>query len=237
MRSATDFILIGTFFNQVLPSAIGGDAMRAWLMHKQQIPLMQGVGSILLDRLAALISLSLIAMAGFTGWAGLFPHGGTVLLICVCLTVIFLLVMYYYRHHFRESSPRWSGALAHLQTMMGNLRPLMLKPIIIAEVFGISILIHAIVCMTFWLFAQAMGINSITFTQLFICSAIALITSVIPISAAGWGVREGTFAFLLGSLGVPVPEAVALSVGFGIASFFSGMPGMLLWSSRHSHRK
>ena len=62
------FAAIGHFFNQGLPSTIGGDAMRVWLAHREGVPVGEAVRSVLLERLSGLATLLLLALAGFLVW-------------------------------------------------------------------------------------------------------------------------------------------------------------------------
>jgi hypothetical protein len=51
----------------------------------------------------------------------------------------------------------------------------------------------------------------------------------LPISLAGWGVREVSLVALLGLLGVDREAALALSVEFGIICTLMSLPGGVIW--------
>src|SRR5580693_4626096 len=55
--------MIGAFFNQTLPSSIGGDAMRLWLVNRTGAGWRAATYSILTDRAVGLIALALIIVA------------------------------------------------------------------------------------------------------------------------------------------------------------------------------
>src|SRR5258708_25247394 len=55
--------MIGAFFNQTLPSSIGGDAMRLWLVNRTGAGGRAATYSILTDRAIGLIALALIIAA------------------------------------------------------------------------------------------------------------------------------------------------------------------------------
>jgi hypothetical protein len=55
-----------------------------------------------------------------------------------------------------------------------------------------------------------------------------LVTSL-PISVAGWGVREGAMVVAFGYVNVPAESAFAMSVLFGLTMLMSGIPGSILW--------
>src|SRR6516165_10691563 len=45
-------VLVGLFFNQVLPSGVGGDAVRAWRCHRLGIGAASAIRSLVLDRVS-----------------------------------------------------------------------------------------------------------------------------------------------------------------------------------------
>jgi uncharacterized membrane protein YbhN (UPF0104 family) len=61
-----------------------------------------------------------------------------------------------------------------------------------------------------------------------ILPVVMLLTSL-PISFAGWGLREGAIIIALGVYGVPQETALALSLVYGVLQLFSAIPGLALW--------
>ena len=55
--------VIGTFFNQTLPSSIGGDAVRLWLVARAGAGWRAATYSIFVDRAIGLIALAIIIVA------------------------------------------------------------------------------------------------------------------------------------------------------------------------------
>src|ERR1700761_8961414 len=60
LRQAMRYNVIGTFFNQTLPSSIGGDAVRLWLVARAGAGWRAATYSIFIDRAVGLIALALI---------------------------------------------------------------------------------------------------------------------------------------------------------------------------------
>ena len=52
---------------------------------------------------------------------------------------------------------------------------------------------------------------------------------LVPVSLAGWGVREVALVVALGSFGVPAEAALATSVLLGLCLILVGLPGGLIW--------
>ncbi|HEY6024608.1 MAG TPA: lysylphosphatidylglycerol synthase transmembrane domain-containing protein, partial [Pseudolabrys sp.] len=56
------YTLIGSFFSQVLPSTVGGDAARIWLLARDTRAWRSAVFSVLIDRVAGLIWLAILVL-------------------------------------------------------------------------------------------------------------------------------------------------------------------------------
>src|SRR5260370_28827985 len=81
--TALRFNLIGTFFNQTLPSSIGGDAVRLWLVARGGAGWRAATYSIFVDRAIGLIALAVIIVASLPWSYRLIgdPNGRTALLL------------------------------------------------------------------------------------------------------------------------------------------------------------
>ena len=62
----------------------------------------------------------------------------------------------------------------------------------------------------------------------------ALLLSMLPISLAGWGVREAAMVTGMGLLGVPAGLALTTSVAFGISMIIASLPGLPALMTRRS---
>jgi hypothetical protein len=61
-----------------------------------------------------------------------------------------------------------------------------------------------------------------------------MVAASVPISIAGWGVREATMVVGLGLLGVGQSDAAIISIGFGVLVLIFGLLGGLVWVVRGS---
>jgi glycosyltransferase 2 family protein len=55
------------------------------------------------------------------------------------------------------------------------------------------------------------------------------LVQAVPISIAGWGVREGFFVAAFGLTGVAAPHALAVSILFGLINLLISLPGGAVW--------
>src|ERR1700693_1957467 len=82
IRTAMRSNLFGAFFNQTLPSSIGGDAVRLWLVARGGTGWRAATYSIFVDRAIGLIALAIIIVASLPWSYSLIsdPHGRSALL-------------------------------------------------------------------------------------------------------------------------------------------------------------
>ena len=95
----------------------------------------------------------------------------------------------------------------------------------------ISIIIHLSFVYAAWLLAQALSID-ISLTEMLLIVPITNLLIALPISIAGWGVREGLFIAGLGYLNVSADSALALSILYGLLMLVVSIPGLIDWLIR-----
>ncbi len=225
LRDAVELALIGQFFSQTLPSAIGGDAVRAALAARRGVPAARAASGVLVDRGTALVVLvALVALClPLTATVAPDPALLGVLGALVAATAVGLGVLVLAeRHLLGRLAP---GRIAGFATALaGDLRAALVRPDIVA----LAVAVHLGVIATMWLLAQALGIAVGFAACLVLVPPIVLLTTL-PVSLAGWGVRESAAVAGFALVGVPAGEALALSVAFGLAQIAAGLPGLVLW--------
>ena len=75
--------------------------------------------------------------------------------------------------------------------------------------------------------ARAVGVES-PFTVMLPLVTPVLLAMLIPVSVAGWGVREGAAAAIWASAGLAAADGVAISVAYGLLVLVSTLPGALV---------
>jgi len=71
--------------------------------------------------------------------------------------------------------------------------------------------------------------GDVDFLILLSVAPAVFLLSMLPISFAGWGVREGALATVLGSFGVDPTVVIAASIAFGLSHIVASLPGSVLW--------
>ena len=108
------------------------------------------------------------------------------------------------------------------------LRRILLTPssgllVLLLAVFG-----HACAVSALYVMGLSMGLN-INFTDMLVIVPAVILIAMLPISIAGWGLREAAMINGLALIGASQSGALALSVLFGLLLIAVGLPGGILW--------
>ena len=219
-RDAVELAFVGQFFNQTLPSAIGGDAVRAILAAKRGLTGSQAASGVILDRGLALIVL--VALMAFA--APILPAQAAVWSAAIAFASLAALAAgLLLARRVRPFRPAWR-ALEWSYGVADDLRAILADPKLLIA----SLTVHLGVIATFWALAQALDVPA-GFALCLAAVPPVVLLSTLPISLAGWGVREGAAVFMFGLAGIASGDALALSIAFGLAQIAIGVPGLILW--------
>ena len=101
----------------------------------------------------------------------------------------------------------------------------------------LSVLVHVLAVVIAWCCAMAIH-ASVSFWQVFLLIPPIMLITMLPISIAGWGVREASMTVAFGYAGLMTSEGTVVSILFGIVYFIVGAMGGLIWvSSPEKHDK
>jgi len=228
-NQAMRFNLIGTFFNQTLPSSIGGDAVRLWLVARGGAGWRAATYSIFVDRAIGLIALAIIIVASLPWSYRLItdPNGRSALLLvdfaALAGGVGFLVLG---RLQWSWLKRWWATHHLHACAVIANRVIFSRKrgP----KVAALSLLVHVLTVVIAWCVVQSIA-APVVFSQIFQLVPPVMLITMLPISIAGWGVREATMGLAFGYAGLMTNEGVNVSLLFGAVSFMVGAFGGLVW--------
>jgi uncharacterized membrane protein YbhN (UPF0104 family) len=213
-----------TFLNQVLPGGVVGDVSRAWrhsgaerddpdlrLAAVHAVVLERASGQLVMMGVALASTAALMAGAGAStaAWIGLGA-------VTVALAVAGALAI------GRRAGGGWAGRMAaHARRALGG------------AALTIQLTSSALVVATYlatWV-AAARGVGStVPVGDLLLAAGPILVAMLLPVSVAGWGVREATAAFVWGTVasGAGAAEGVAVSIAYGALVLAGSLPGAAL---------
>lgn len=223
-----DTVMVGAFFSQTFISFVGGDAMRIWRMMRAQVPAAAATQSVLLDRLAGFAGVVVILLVTIPFLVPLlksFEMEVGLLLIATAVLGILLSVFVLRRLPEKMKDWRLVGVVLRFVSLGVDIGRSGRGAV---YVLGLSILIQVANVFILFILARGLAID-ITLGMCFLFMPTVLFLSMLPISVAGWGVREGAMVAALGLVSVPPHQSLALSICFGLSLVFVSLPGGVLW--------
>lgn len=230
-------LVIGLFFNQTLPSSIGGDAVRVWLVTREGASLGKAVSVVLGDRV-----LGLLVLIGIMGLALPLLYervADTNIRLGVTLVVAVPAIAF---GVFLAWGDKVASTLEKLRVTqpLGKLardfRVLFTSIGGALRLTAWSLFVHLLTILTIVTFAQGLRVD-LGFLDALVVIPAVILTTTIPVSVAGWGVREGAMVVGFALVGISSVDALTVSVCFGLAQILIGLPGGLVWLiNRPSHQ-
>jgi uncharacterized membrane protein YbhN (UPF0104 family) len=233
LLSALTVTFMGCFFGAFLFGPTGGDVARAVLAPPRSLGRRGIVHSVLFERLASTIGLGLAA-APVVAFGAAIGHGLPlfVALAMVPLPFVLLAAIGWLARVFHARSGALFQALRDLDYSRRRLTRVWPR---FAIAIAIATLGQLLVAVEAWCLSQAqhLGVPLVDFAILM--PPVMLIVAL-PISAGGWGVREGAIVAALALIGVGSAPALLLSVELGVIGTLVSLPGGAMWLYRSFSR-
>lgn len=231
-------VLIGLFFNNFLPTSIGGDVFRTYdVSEKAKIPLSTSASIILVERFTGVVSAAVYAVAalfmGFTAIGNqsimipiiIFFVISVVIAVIIINPSIFGIKKLFNKFNFmRKIKEKLSNVINTLASFK-NYKIVLLKVLIY------SLLLQFAVILNYYLAALAVGIDLSLAAFIFIVPVVSIIT-MIPISIGGIGLRENSIVFIMAAMGVTNEKAAVCSLLILIMLIIVGIVGGIVYVVR-----
>jgi hypothetical protein len=234
--STFKIVFVGLFVNNFMPSNIGGDLYRVFMLKRLQFSLGSAVTPVLLDRL---VGLGVLVFAGLvyavsnisvlqrkvidTGYV---IHSVNMIWIAisfVVLSVIILLVKELTNKKQNKVIHKWNKFYSQVREALSRIR---FREFI--SLLSFSMFFH--LCRMFGVFFFVSSFNgSIELMSLFLVFAVVAMVSVLPISIGALGVREGTLTVMLVFFGVDLQVAIMVAITVLTIIWFKSLVGGILF--------
>jgi len=225
---AAELFSIGNFFGQILPGAVGGDAIRMLATRRAGLDLGASINSVLLERAATVYALVLLTTLAEPALIGRLPDGPFIWLFpALTVGATLGLIVQSQLDRVPESWKRFRIVRGFGQ-LAADTRKCFFRPRNGAPVMVVALLGHINLAMVVWVLALGLDAPVALVDCLVLVPPVILIATL-PISIAGWGAREVAMITMFGFIGVPSAQATALSVLFGISTLLIALPGGLFW--------
>jgi hypothetical protein len=223
----------GAFFNLFLPTLIGGDLVRGYFIYRMTQGHDASLASILLDRLTGFAALLLLAVGALVFGSGT-RHDPQVAVLILGVAALFaggLLVLLNSRLLDRTTGILRLVGLARfqakLQGMVDALRRYRRHHQALGVAFGLSIFLQALIIVTYYLIGVGLKLG-VPLLDFFLFVPLITCLSMLPVSVAGLGIREGGVIYFFAKVGVPAAAALGMSlVWFSLTVVVSGLGGLV----------
>ncbi|HSG48592.1 MAG TPA: lysylphosphatidylglycerol synthase transmembrane domain-containing protein [Longimicrobiales bacterium] len=231
-RAVAEYYLAG-FVNQLLPGGVAGDVSRAWRHARAQAddgaPEGRGrvVNVVILERASGQVAMTAVALASVAVllW-GAVPWWGALAGAAACVPAAWVATRLWLRLR----------RVPVLAAFARDARAAFLGPGALPVQLGVSLGIVATYLAMYLAGAAALGVEA-PLGELAPLVAPVLVTMLLPVSVAGWGVREAAAAALWSAVGLAPADGVAISVAYGLLVLVSTLPGAVVLALTSRGRK
>ncbi len=235
LAELTAIYFIGFLFNNLLPSGLGGDAIRMLELKRHANEGSDTVTSVIVDRFLGLAGLQAIALIGLViDWDAVPVSVAflTIFLFLATLTAGTLLInrpLYLWLQKY-IAPVRWVTGFKAIRKLFESFQGYRLSALglsfLVSLVFNITLIIMHI------FIGLALGVEA-TFIQYLIFIPITSIVLLVPLGFGGLGTREVTYTYLFGQVGVLESKALAMSLlVYTIGNVCTGLIGGVIYLIR-----
>jgi len=229
--------LVGTFFNNFLPTRFGGDVVRIWDGSRYSQTILKSSAIVLVERLTGIIVL-----LGFAFTSSLFrlDMTGKVPVIWVSLIISFLgltaIAVFFmpYTTRILKIIPD-KGILTKVKQKILEFRGIVFKykkkKQQLLKAFFWAFLLQVNVILHYFLIGKALHLN-ISLLDYFIFIPIVLLILIIPITINGLGLREGSYIEIFKFYGISANVAFSFSLIDVVFGIILGIVGGIIYVTR-----
>jgi len=234
-REALRSYYFGTFWGIVLPSSVGGDAVRIYRISSLTGAPRSILSSVVVERILGVLSVLTMVLMGAGLYLAYFRRGSLTLLVGVAALLAAGWFLFWVS--LRVTLPaRLQGWLAartgrwgeRLQGLVSAHQIYRYHPGAVFRFLGLSVLEQGIPVACTYLVARGLGLP-IPLLVFLMFTPLVMGLSRIPISFDGFGIREGMYVYSLGQAGVPAADALVVGFLSHLVGNLSVLPGYL-WS-------
>lgn len=223
---------VGVCFSIITP--VLGDAVRMWKARRSGLSLKTAVNSVMLERIFTILALVLLVAAMEPLLLARVPDvPGTWVFPLLTVGGVAGIAFISQLDRLPAGLHRWRlvRGLVHLA---GDTRTLVRRVPYGAGTVAVGVLGHA--NLSLMVYVLALGLNiKVSLIDCLILFPPVILALTLPISIAGFGLRENIMIVAFGWVGVSPAAAAVLGLLFGLCSIATALPGGLFWLLSPDH--
>lgn len=214
LREAASLTLVGYFFNNFLPTSVGGDVVKVMCASRVTGEGMKSVTTVMMDRILGLFTFVLIPSASLLFYLQEIRNRTVPVIVYSLLAVSILFFFMLFnrsvarRFRFIERLLDRIGAGSKFRRLYEGLHNFRNHKMIVAHALFLSLLGQSVSILVLFLFSRALGADAKAI-YFFLLVPVVHLMSMLP-SINGLGIREGAYVYFL----TPVTgKSVAVALG------------------------
>ncbi|HEY7502237.1 MAG TPA: lysylphosphatidylglycerol synthase transmembrane domain-containing protein [Vicinamibacterales bacterium] len=219
LGTLTKSFLVATFFNNFLPSNIGGDVVRVADTAPFAGSKTLATTVVLIDRILGLIALLVLAAsASALAWRLGLPLEG-MQYVWLALVIFTVGLLFFLRNPEKLArtvrsilADRLQAVQTRIQNLVAAISRFAQEPKGLWSAFGGALVVQVLLILFYVCAAHSLAVP-FPLLAASVIVPISLAVQMVPVSINGFGVREAVFAFFFTSLGLNVSSALTLSLG------------------------
>lgn len=229
------YYLVGQFYNQVLPTSVGGDVVRSYELGKFSGRQADSLASVFVERYTGILVLLLVAgvavlaqLSKFnTAYIWISLAAFTVGLSFLAWLVLDLRAYNKLRSWLIGWQPKLEGVLSKVDKLLNSIAAYRQSPKVLLVAFGNSFAFYFIAVVNVYVTAKVFQLE-VSFIDMLLATPIIMLLMNLPISLGNLFLMEASYTGVLALMGYP--PALGLSVAFTmrLKSLFDGLLGGVL---------
>ena len=224
---------VSTFVGTFLPTSVGSDAVRAYGIMQHQVAGSTAVASVVLDRALGIVSMLLLGLGSALLLPAGAPPGVFVILALGGAASLALAAVIFVepagRAALAVSRMAPAGPLRRIgERMVEAIRVYRHHHGTLVGVLAASVGVQVLRVLQAWGLGRALGVAA-PIEFYFVAIPVILLIMLLPVTVSGLGTGQAAFLWIFGTIGVPRPEAFALSILFVALGIVGNLPGGVLY--------
>lgn len=239
---------LGLFYNNFMPSSVGGDLIRAWYVTRHTDKRFEAALSVFVDRAIGLLSTLIIAAFFYTLFLRdrgikkspgsqssplkLITEYGWIVLWVVLGLAAFFCLLFLHKKGRAIMAKAWSYILTLVKSLFGKLKDSIVvycrKPLVILAAFGLTVFLQILTITGFWFLGKNLGIDA-GVKYYYVFFTLTWVLGAVPVSIGGAVVVEFSLASLfIKFAGAGQEAAGALALCQRAVWMLTSLPGAVI---------
>src|SRR5262245_7296359 len=242
-RNLLGSFLVASFFNNFLPSNIGGDVIRIGDTARAAGSKTLATTVVLVDRVMGVMALVLVAAIGATAAGRLHPAAAPIwpvwlwagFLLGAAASAPAVLAPDGFGRLLQPLTvfhPEWVGD--RIGKLTGALSRFRDKPGSLAACFSGAVFVQATMVVFYTAVADALHLD-VPLSDLAVVVPVSFVVQMLLVSVNGFGVREATFSFYFSRIGHSIESAILVSLVAQALIMLFSLLGAIVYVSRARH--